>query len=171
MTFNSCKTVSYFSFWDEFWGVNFLVPQTQHSINSVVEFVHNLKSCYKYMDDWVKGFRVKQTVCYQSFMRRILNSKHLELRSVTFCSVSFNLQPLSVNNEWMHIGQLRNTVKAAYRKFISFMSFENITFTYRAFQVWAWPLLENIARVKSMYWGWPILFINWSHDVTVTWYS
>lgn len=103
VTLNSYKTVSYFSFRDEFWEVHFLVTQTQHSINSVVEFVHNLKSCYKYVDDWVKGFRVKQTVCYQSFMRRILHSKHLELKSVTFCSVSFNPPPLSVNNEWMHI--------------------------------------------------------------------
>ena len=31
--------------------------------------------------------------------------------------------------------------------------------------------LTNVARVKSTYWGRPILFINWSHDVTVTWYS
>ena len=30
--------------------------------------------------------------------------------------------------------------------------------------------LTNVARVKSTYWGWPILFINWSHDVSVTWY-
>ena len=31
--------------------------------------------------------------------------------------------------------------------------------------------LTNVARVKSTYWGWPILYINWSHDVSVTWYS
>ena len=31
--------------------------------------------------------------------------------------------------------------------------------------------LTNVARVKRTYWGWPILFINWSHDVSVTWYS
>ena len=31
--------------------------------------------------------------------------------------------------------KLRSTVKAANRKFISFMSFENITFIYRTFQV------------------------------------
>ena len=30
--------------------------------------------------------------------------------------------------------------------------------------------LTNVARVKT-YWSWPILFINRSHDVTVTWYT
>ena len=40
-------------------------------------------------------------------------------------------------------GYQRSTVKAANRKLISFMSFENITFIYRAFRVWAWPLLHK----------------------------
>ena len=31
--------------------------------------------------------------------------------------------------------KVRGTVKTANRKFISFISFENITFIYRAFQV------------------------------------
>ena len=37
----------------------------------------------------------------------------------------------------------RSTVKAANKKFISFVSFENITFIYRTFQVWAWTLLDK----------------------------
>ena len=31
--------------------------------------------------------------------------------------------------------------------------------------------LTNVARVKSLYTGWQILFIKWSHNVWVTWYS
>ena len=31
--------------------------------------------------------------------------------------------------------------------------------------------LTNVARVKSTYWDWPILFINWAHDVSVPWFS
>ena len=45
--------------------------------------------------------------------------------------------------------KLRSTVKAANRKFISFMSFENITFIYRAFQVWAWALLDKRSTSKE----------------------
>ena len=48
-----------------------------------------------------------------------------------------------LTNQKREIHEARSTVKAANRKFISFMSFENITFIYRTFQVWAWPLLDK----------------------------
>ena len=41
--------------------------------------------------------------------------------------------------------QLRQPIK----KFISFVSFENIKFIYRAFQVWAWPLLDKRSTSKK----------------------
>ena len=51
-------------------------------------------------------------------------------------------------------GCKRSTVKAANRKFISFMSYENITFIYRFFFKFEVDhYLTNVARLKSMYWG------------------
>ena len=38
---------------------------------------------------------------------------------------------------------IRSTVKAANRKFILLCKIETITFIFRAFQVWAWPLLDK----------------------------
>ena len=43
----------------------------------------------------------------------------------------------------------RGTVKAANRKFMRFMSFENITFMYRAFQVWTWALCDKRSTNKK----------------------
>ena len=48
---------------------------------------------------------------------------------------------------------LRSTVKAANRKFIRFMSCENITFLYSAFQFWAWPLLDKRSTSKKYVFG------------------
>ena len=54
---------------------------------------------------------------------------------------------------WGKTYKSRSTVKAANRKFISFMSFENITFIYRTFQVWAWPLLDKRSTSEEYVYG------------------
>ena len=69
------------------------------------------------------------------------------------------------------MGKKRSTVKAANKTFITFMSFETLRLYTGIFKFELDHYLTNVARVKSMYWGLPILFINWSHDVSVTWYS
>ena len=57
-----------------------------------------------------------------------------------------------------------STVKAANRKLISFMSFENITFIYRTFQVWAWPLLDKRSTSEEF-----VLGLTDSNYKFVTW--
>ena len=44
---------------------------------------------------------------------------------------------------------MRRAVKAAYRKVIGFMSFDNITYVYRAFQVWVWSILDKLSTSKE----------------------
>ena len=57
-----------------------------------------------------------------------------------------------VRLDWRMLAQISrfcSTVKANYWKFIGFMSFENIMFIYRDFQVWAWPLLNKRSTSKK----------------------
>ena len=106
-------------------------------------------------------WRPAKSSCFHSEEHTVLYDLHKTNRIITtlfYFSIIIN-------------DKRRSTVKAANRKLISFMSFENITFIYRAFQVWAWPFLDKLTTSKSTYLGWPILFLNWSHDVSVTWYS
>ena len=80
--------------------------------------------------------------CAHSFCKRYAQLKtNLCLTNLEMYSVSEMYRVSQINS--------RSTVKAANRKFISFMSFENITFIYRAFQVWAWPLLDKRSASKE----------------------
>ena len=77
-------------------------------------------------------------------------------------------------NQGCFVPSLRGTVEAVYRKFIFFNTpFKTIAFIYKPvlFELYYMYYLTNVVWVESKYWGWSILCINWSHDVTATCYS
>ena len=93
-------------------------------------------------------------ICKMTLSQRNLSTFHQQYRQQ-------NANVDSMNHWYLGALFVCSTVKAANRKFISFMSFGIIAFIYRAFQVWVvWHYLTNVARIKSTYWGWPILFIK-----------
>ena len=81
-----------------------------------------------------------------------LMDKSCLIDSILLCPKCFFFLIKKVDYELVFAGFFLNvsdTVKAANRKFISFMSFENITFIYRALQVWAWPWLDKRSMSKK----------------------
>ena len=83
--------------------------------------------------------------------------RRLSVRPSVCPSVKLSYFRLHLKNHWANFNQTwhksslseRSTVKADNRKLISFMSFENITFIYRAFRVWAWPLPDKRRTSKK----------------------
>ena len=79
---------------------------------------------------------------------------NLLIRKSLFCNICENkclvsiLLQLQHTTQWF-LNRQRSTDKAANWKFIRFMWFENITFIYKAFQVWAWPLLDKRSTSKK----------------------
>ena len=77
------------------------------------------------------------------------------------------LKPFSLAQFWIFAAQLRQPIENS----LVLCHLKTLRLYTGLFKYALDHYLTNVARVKSKYWGWPILFINWSHDVSVTWYS